>query len=77
VQHHQPGEITQDKDAKRKRLLGVGLWGAATTVVAYLLAFGSLVLFVANIFAIGILLRAAAWAVMRRRGKRPPRWWWL
>ena len=77
MRRDQSADLAHGKRVERTRLLGIGLWGATTTLTAYLLAFGSLLLFVANLIAIGILLRMVAWAVMRRRGKRPPRWWWL
>jgi hypothetical protein len=54
----------------------VGLWGAATTITAYLLAFGSLRLFILNMFVIGVLFRVVAWAVTERKGVGQPRGWW-
>lgn len=62
---------------KLKTLVGVGLWGAATTLLAYGLAFGSLIRFVINIVVIGILVRVIARLVWIRMGKKPPRWWWM
>jgi hypothetical protein len=60
---------------KLKTLLGVSLWGAATTLIAWLLAFGSIVRFVIWIFVIGILVRVVAHNVLKRRGANPPPWW--
>jgi hypothetical protein len=60
---------------KLKTLLGVSLWGASTTLIAWLLAFGSIVRFVIWILVIGILVRVAAHRVLKRRGSDPPPWW--
>jgi len=58
-----------------KTLLGVSLWGACTTVIAWLLAFGSIVRFVVWILVIGIAVRVVAHNVLKRRGANPPSWW--
>jgi hypothetical protein len=58
-------------------LLLVAAWGAATTVVAYLISGGDIPLFVGAMVAIGIGQRFVAVRMARRRGLRPPRWWKL
>jgi hypothetical protein len=52
-------------------------WGAGTVLVAYLLSFGSTLLFSANVVVIAVLVRLTARAILVRRGERPGRWWWL
>ena len=58
-----------------RTLLLVAAWGATTTVVAYLISGGNLVLFVIAMFAIGIVQRVVAVRVTRQGGGQPPRWW--
>jgi hypothetical protein len=65
------------KPMTRKGLVAAGIWGATTTVLAYVLSFGSIPLFIALMVAFGVLLRLAAFAVMKQRGERPPRGWWV
>jgi hypothetical protein len=60
---------------KLKTLLGVSLWGASTTLIAWLLAFGSIVRFVIWMLVIGVVVRIAAHNVLKRRGAHPPPWW--
>jgi hypothetical protein len=60
-----------------KTLMMVGLWGGLTTVAAYALSFGSLLLFVGLMVAFGVILRVVARTIAVRRGQRPPRRWWL
>jgi VIT1/CCC1 family predicted Fe2+/Mn2+ transporter len=55
----------------------VGLFGAAITVIAYVISGGSVLIFVAALVLIGILLRVGAYALVRNRGEQPPRRWWL
>jgi hypothetical protein len=59
-----------------KTLLRVGLWGATTTLIAYLLSRGSIVFFVVWLFVIAVLVRIVARVVVARRGERPPKGWW-
>lgn len=66
-----------DKRPSPKQLLAVAVWGGGTTLVAFLLSFGSIPLFVVNIVVIAIGVRLAARAIVRRRGGRLPPWWWL
>jgi len=60
---------------KLKTLLGVSLWGATTTLLAWLLAFGSIIRFVIWIVVIGIVVRVGAHAIAKKRGLNPPPWW--
>jgi hypothetical protein len=60
-----------------RTLVFVGLFGAATTVIAYVISGGSLLVFVAAMVLIGVLLRVGAYALVRSRGEQPPRRWWL
>lgn len=60
-----------------KTLLAVGLWGATTTVFAYLLSFGNLAVFVVLLLIIGVAVRVLAYRIVKRRGEKPPPWWWL
>jgi hypothetical protein len=66
---------------RRRPTLGavfaVAAWGAATTVIAYLISGGSIPLFVAALLALGIAQRMLAVRFARRRGGHPPRWWKL
>jgi hypothetical protein len=63
-------------DAKRPPLVAAALWGASTMVIAYLLSFGSVTIFIINIFVIAIGLRLIVGLIARRRGtEMPPRWW--
>ena len=58
-----------------RTLLGVGAWGAATAVIAYLVSGGNLAIFAAVMLLIGVAQRIAAVHIVRRRGQQPPRWW--
>ncbi|HVA60519.1 MAG TPA: hypothetical protein VNG13_08275 [Mycobacteriales bacterium] len=58
-----------------KTLAAVGLWGATTTVVAYLLSFGSMPAFVVLLVVFGVLVRLVAVRIARQRGSQPPKWW--
>jgi uncharacterized OsmC-like protein len=59
-----------------RELLLVGLWGATTAVIAYALSFGSMPIFVLNMFVIGALVRLGAYFVVKWRGQKPPSGWW-
>jgi hypothetical protein len=65
------------KPVTRKGVAAAAIWGGTTTVLAYALSFGSIVIFIALMIVFGILLRLAAWAVIKQRGERPPRGWWI
>jgi len=75
--------VSEREDQRPQRKPGVrtfvfvGLLGAAITVIAYVISGGSLLVFVAALVLIGILLRVGAYALVRSRGERPPRRWWL
>jgi hypothetical protein len=71
-----PGQSTRRRRTW-KSLVGVGLWGAATTLLAYVLSFGSLQLFLIFMLVIGLLVRLLAFGVARARGQELPRGWWL
>ena len=60
-----------------RTLLAVGLWGGITTVVAYLLSFGSILLFIALMIVFGVALRLAAFIVTKRVRIQRPRGRWL
>lgn len=63
-------------ELRPKTLLAVGLWGASTTLIAYLLSRGSIVFFVIWLFVIAIVVRVGARLLVARRGERPPKGWW-
>jgi drug/metabolite transporter (DMT)-like permease len=65
------------KPLTAKRLVGAGVWGAAMTLLAYLLSFGSVPAFIVLMFVISAVLRVMAVAVLRQRGEKPPQGWWL
>jgi hypothetical protein len=60
-----------------RTFVSVGLFGAATSVIAYVISGGSLLVFVAAMVVIGILLRVGAYALVCSRGEQPPRRWRL
>lgn len=53
----------------------VGSWGAATTVVAYLVSGGNVPTFIGVMLLIGVAQRLATAHVVRRRGEGAPPWW--
>ncbi len=58
-------------------LVMVGAWGAGTALLAALLSGGSPLRLLVALFMIGAAQRGIAIVLLRRRGTRPPRWWWL
>ncbi len=71
------GTPAGDKRPSSKQLLAVAVWGGGTTLVAFLLSFGSIPLFVVNIAVIAVGVRLATRAIVSRRGGQLPPWWWL
>jgi hypothetical protein len=59
---------TPDQRHDSKHLVAAALWGGGTMLVAYLLSFGSILLFVVNIVVLWIGFRLAARVIKRRRG---------
>ncbi len=59
-----------------RTMLRVAAWGAATTLIAYLLSGGSIPWFIAWMLVIGITQRLVAYWIVRRRGEHPPPHWW-
>jgi hypothetical protein len=57
---------TPDKRHDMKQLVAAAIWGGGTMLVAYLLSFGSILLFVVNIVVIAIGARLAARVIARR-----------
>lgn len=70
-----PGPTRPSPRPTLRRLLVVGAWGAATTVLAHVVSGDTLGVFVAVMVVLGIAHRIAAVAIVRRRGERPPPWW--
>jgi len=68
------GDHADTLDARR--LLIVSAWGAATTVLAWLVSGGSILWFIVAIVVIGVSQRLVARYVWLRSGQPLPRWWW-
>jgi len=69
-----PDRTLLDAAALCRHLLGGG-FGARLPRRAPCCAVGTLGVFVAVMFVLGIAQRIAAVAIVRRRGERPPPWW--
>jgi large-conductance mechanosensitive channel len=70
-------EPERGREGSVRELLPVAIYGGLSAAVAFALSFGSLILFIVNFFIIGGVLRLVAWKIMRQRGQKPPRGWWV
>jgi CHASE2 domain-containing sensor protein len=60
-----------------RTLVAVAAWGAVSALIAWTIARGSVLVFLAVMVGIGIAMRLVARHLVLRRGQQPPRWWWL
>lgn len=58
-----------------RTLVGVGAWGAITTVLAYLISRGNIPIFIVAMLVIGVLQRVIAVRIARQRGDNASQWW--
>jgi hypothetical protein len=60
-----------------RNLALIAVWGALTTVAAYAVAGGSIPWFIVWLVILGVGQRVVAYWLVRRRGGRPGRGWWV